>query len=360
METLHKIARALDVTTVTFVSAASPEPREESVEEAVLAEMRAVIQPPVGLTGSALYDTADGDEPDLSRLRQAISAVSTAYQNDRYDDLARFVPALVLSAHFHVDAYDGDARQRDAKRARADVLGLAGRYLIQIRGHDMALTALQASLQDALAISDMPLAVAAIAGQAWAMLQQGRFREVERLSAEVAEQIEPRVSTASADELSAWGRMLLWASTAAARNNRPDEAKTYLATATAAAAPLDHEHCTPDDTTFGKAQVALKGPQNALVAGQPDRTLRLSRDLSGDGLKPTVWHRHLLDVALAHVRTGDADRATGILSGLRHSSPLWLRYQQPARDITREILAARPRMPTEEQRALAAFMNVEG
>jgi hypothetical protein len=360
METLHKIARALGVVTVTFVSPDSPEPQEESVDAMVLADMRDAIHPPVGLAGRPLYDVMDGDEPDLVRLHQAVSAMAAAYQSDRYDDLARLVPALVRSAHLHIDAYDGDIRQRDAKRVRADVLGLAGRYLIQVRAHDMALTALRESLQDALAISDMSRAVAAIAGQAWAMLQQGRFHQVERLCADIAEEIEPRVSKASPEELSAWGRMLLWASTAAAHNNRPEEAKTYLSTATAAAAPLDHEHRTPDDTTFGKAQVALKGPQNALVAGRPDRALLLSRDLSKDGLRPTVWHRHLLDVALASVRTGGADRATAILSDLRRSAPLWLRYQQPARDTTREILAARPRMPTGEQRALAEFMNVEG
>lgn len=224
----------------------------------------------------------------------------------------------------------------------------------------MALTALHASLQDALAISDMPLAVAAISGQAWAMIRQGRFSQVERLCSDAAEEVEPRVSKASAEELSDWGKMLLWASTTAARNNRPEEAKTYLATAAAAAAPLDHEHRTLEGTTFGKTVVALTGAENALVAGRPDRALRLSRDVSKDGLTPMTWNRHLLDVALAAVRTGNADRATDILSGLRRSSPNWLRYQQRARDITREILAKRPRMPGEDQRALASFMNVDG
>jgi transcriptional regulator with XRE-family HTH domain len=361
METLHKIARALDVVTVTFVSPTSPEPQEEVVDEMVLTEIRSAIRPPVGLSGRPLYDTVDDDEPDLSRLLQAISTVSAAYQNDRYDDLARFIPALVRSAHLHVDAYDGGARQLDAKRARANVLSLAGRYLIQVRAHELALTALHASLQDALAISDMPLAVASISGQAWAMLRQGRFREVELLGVEVAEEIEPRLSKASAEELSAWGWMLLWASRAASRNNRPEEAKTYLSTAVAAAAPLDHEHCMPDDmSTFGKVTVAVQGPQNALIAGRPDKALELSRNVSNDGIKSTEWRRYLLDIALAHVQTGDADRATGILSGLRRSAPLWLRYQQPARDITREILAARPRMPTQEQRELAEFMDIDG
>jgi transcriptional regulator with XRE-family HTH domain len=360
LETLHMIARALGVRTLTFVTPDSPEPREESADELVLSDMRSAIHPPISLSGRALYGTSDGDEPDLRRLRRAITAVSAAYHSDRYDDLAQFVPALVRSAHYHVDACDSTDEQREAQRARGNVLGLAGRYLIQIRAHDLALTALHGSLQDALAISNVPLAVAAISGQAHAMLRQGRFREVEQLCLDTAAEIEPKISQASEDELAAFGWAMIRAMAAAARNNRPDEAKEYLSVATAAAARIQGEHRTPDDKTFGQATVALKGPENAMVAGRPDEALRLSRHLSEEGLRDEEWNRHKLDVALASVRTGDPDRATDVLNDLRRKTPHWLRYQQHARDTTREILATRPRTLTEDQRALADFLNVIG
>lgn len=360
METLHQIARALGVVTVTFSAPNSPEPQDESADEIGLSDIRSAIHPPINLAGRALYGTSDGDEPDLGRLLRSVKTISAAYHSDRYDDLAQFLPALVRSAHYHVDAYDSADQRGAARRARADVLGLAGRYLIQIRAHDLALTALHGSLQDALAISDVPLAVAAVSGQAHAMLRQGRFREVERLCLDTAEEIEPRISKASAAELAAWGWMLMRASAAAARNNRPEEARDYLATAAAASARVDGEQRTPDDKTFGQRTVALKGPENELIAGRPDVALDLSRNLSGDGLHAEEWHRHRLDVATASVRTGDADHATDVLDGLRRSTPHWLRYQQSARDTTREILSTRPRMPNEKQRTLAEFMNVEG
>lgn len=69
-----------------------------------------------------LYGTADGDEPDLARLRRAASKVAAAYHADRYDDLAAIIPALVRSAGYHVNAYDQGDRHLAAVRARADVL----------------------------------------------------------------------------------------------------------------------------------------------------------------------------------------------------------------------------------------------
>jgi transcriptional regulator with XRE-family HTH domain len=362
METLHVIARALGVVTVTFAGPTSPEPQEESPDELVLADIRSAISPPVGLGARPLYGTADGDEPDLARLRRAASRVAVAYYEDRYDDLAMIIPALVRSADYHVGAYDEGDQRGAALRARAHVLNLAGRYLIQVRAHDLALTALHSSLRDASEIGDMPLAAAAISAQAHAMLRQGRLAEVERLCVDTAGEIEPQMSQAEPDELSAWGWMLMRASAAAARNNRPGEAREYLNVAAAGAARLDQEHPTVDYKMFGPATVSLKRAENAVIGGQPDRTIEVANQLPGglDQMMPEEWRRHRLDAALALVRTGSADRATDILDELRQGSPNWLRYQQYARDTVREILKTRPRMPNERQRTLAEFMNVDG
>ncbi|MGH3387314.1 MAG: helix-turn-helix domain-containing protein [Actinomadura sp.] len=361
METYHQIARALGVNTIMFVAPDSPEPTEQVLDDVVLAEMRSVINPAHGLTGSPIYGAADGDEADLGRLRRALSAMATAYHADRYDDLAGILPSLVRSAHHHVEFFDSESDRREALRLRADISGLAGRYLIQIRAHDLALIALHASLYDAVEIGDTPLAAAAISNQAWAMLRQGRFGEVEQLCTKTADEIEPRVSAVTPDQLTAWGRMLLKASTAAARNNRPEEAREYLAVAAAAAAPLRREHRTVDDSTFGPLTVALKGPENALVGGRPEQALQLSTVLPGgsDELNPEEWDRHRLDLAGAHLKTGRIDKATDILTSIQQEHPAWLRYQQLARDTVRDILVARPRMLSEQQRQLADFMRIE-
>jgi transcriptional regulator with XRE-family HTH domain len=362
METLHDIARALGVVTVTFANPTSPEPQEESPDELVLADIRSAISPPVGLGARPLYGTADGDEPDLARLRRASSKVAAAYHADRYDDLAMILPALVRSADYHVNAYNQGDQHKAALRARADVLSLAGRYLIQVRAHDLALMALRNSLQDASEIGDLPLAAAAISAQAHAMLRQGRLAEVERLCANTAGEIEPQMSQAEPNEVSAWGWMLMRASAAAARNNRPQEASEYLNLASAGAASLNEEHTTVDYRTFGPVTVSLKRAENAVIGGAPDQTIEVAAQLPGDldQTMPEEWQRHRLDHALALVRTGNPDRATDVLDELRRRSPHWLRYQQYGRDAVREILKTRPRMPNERQRTLAEFMNVTG
>ncbi|TYB44203.1 helix-turn-helix domain-containing protein [Actinomadura chibensis] len=362
METYHQLARTLDVTTVWFASAGSPEPAEATVDEVVLADIRSAINPPVGMAGRPLYGTADDDHPDLKRLGRAVRMVAQKYHADEYDDLAKMMPALVRSAHHHVDAYDaGDAR-REALRLRADVTGLAGRYLIQIRAHDLALIALHASLRDALEIEDLPLAAASVSSQAWAMLRQGRFDEVERLSITTADQIEPKMSTATPDELSGWGWLLLRAAAAASRNNRAAEARDYTRTAATAGTRLgEQKHNLSGHKTFGPLDPQIVLAEVEMLDDRPDKVIQLADELPrGVGRTDTSsWDRHRLDIARARLRLGDADKATNIMTGLRQTHPEWLRYQQYGRDITREIIEARPRMPSRAMLDLADFMGVE-
>ncbi|MFI6905251.1 helix-turn-helix domain-containing protein [Nonomuraea sp. NPDC050394] len=357
LETLHQLARALGVVTLTFVTPRSPEPRDEDHDAAVLAEIRAAINPPIGLQGTPLYGGAD-DDLDLTRLDQAIGAMTRAYHSDRYDALAEILPALVRSAHHHVNGLPDRVRS-DALRTRANIVGLTGRYLIQIRAHDLALTALHASLRDALEIDDKPLAAAAISGQAHAMLRQGRFAEVERLCSDAADSLEPRVSSASADQLAAWGWMLLRASAAAARNNRPQEAREYHGMAAAAAGPLQREHRTVDAKTFGPLTVQMKQAENALIGGDPGAALEMSAGLRrSSDMTGEEWDRHQLDVARAHSQTNGADQAVGVLLDLRSRSPHWLRYQQMARDTFRDVIHSSSRALTDDQRALADYLGV--
>lgn len=363
METYHQLARTLGVRTVWFISPSSPEPAEASVDDVVLADMRAAINPPIGLGGKPLYGTADGDHPDLSRLGHAVQAVAAKYHADEYDDLAALMPALVRSAHHHVDAYDTGEQRAEALRLRADLTGLAGRYLIQIRAHDLALIALHASLRDALEIGNVPLAAASVSSQAWAMLRQGRLDEVERLCVDTADQIEPRMSKATADELCGWGYLLLRAAGAASRNNRAAEAREYALTAATAGARLGRQYeDLAGHKNFGPINPQLHLAEIEMLDDHPDRAVQIARELPRDvgPVDTSTWDRHRLDMARAQVRLGEADKATAIMTELRQTHPEWLRYQQYGRDITREIVESRSRMPSKEMLGLADFMGVDG
>jgi len=363
METYHQLARTLGVRTVWFADPAGPEPSESARDELVLADLRSAINPPIDITGRPYYGTADADTADLTRLRAATDLAAAAYHGDRYDDLAAIMPALVRSAHHHVAYYDDGPEQIEARRLRSDILGLGGRYLIQVREHDLALIALRSSLEDAAHIGDLPLAASAISSQAWAMMRQGRLTEVEELCLRTADQVEPKMSKATPAELGAWGWLLIRAAGAAARNNRPDEARDYAHTAHLAGLKLGRQRDDlPGYKTFGPLDTAFAGIEAEMTAHEPGKALALAkRAPRGAGKVDTsTKSRHLLTIADARLQTGEPDKATAILVRLRREHPEWLRYQQYGRDVVRKLLGTRSRTLTGEQRMLAEFMNVEG
>jgi Predicted transcriptional regulators len=361
METYRQIAKVLGVQTVWFITPGSPAPVAESGNTALLADMRAAITPAIGIDGMPLYGTADWDEVSLPRLRDAVDAVALAYHGDRYDHLAPVLPALIRSTQFHVNRLDGQDGTDEAIRLRADAFSLAGRYLIQVGAHDLALTALHQSLRDALKVGNIPLAASAISLQGWAMIRQGRFREVETLCAHAAQEIEPRMSQATAEELAAWGWLLVRAAGAAARNNRTADAEEYLSLAQTAGARLGVERTDlPGHWAFGPVSVALMRAEVAMVSGEPAQSLAAMDGIDPAAGRPhsSTWNRGQIERARALVDVGDADQATEVLAELMARSPEWLRYQQRARDVAENILRARTRMPSAQQREIADFLGV--
>lgn len=363
METYRQIAKVLSVQTIWFISPGSPPPVTESGTLALLADMRAAITPGIGIDGAPLYGTADWDEVNLPRLRDAVDAVALAYHADRYDHIAQVLPSLIRSAQFHVTRFDDGPESVEALRLRSDALALAGRWLIQVGAHDLALTALRQSLRDALGVEDIPRAASTIAHQGWAMIRQGRFGEVEALCAHAAQEVEPRVSEASVERLAAWGWLLIRAASAAARNNRAPDAGEYLSLARTAAARVGTERKgLPGHRAFGPVSVDLMRAEVAMVSDEPAQALAVMEGIDPAAGRPynSTWNRGQLERARALVDVGDADQATEVLQELKAKSPEWLRYQQRARDVAERILRARTRMPSAQQREVADFLGVGG
>ncbi|QBI56777.1 helix-turn-helix domain-containing protein [Streptomonospora litoralis] len=357
METYHAIARVFGVRTVWFTSPETPDPTPAHHRDTVLFDIRTAINPPAGLSGRLF--SMDSSPPNLPMLESAVASIANAYQENEYDLVARVAPAAVRSAHAHVSVLDGD-QQRAAVRLRGDALQLTGRYLVQIREHDLALIALRDALSDAIRVGDQALAAAAIGQQGWALLRQARFTEVEHLCMTTAEEIEPRMSRASPDELAAWGYLLMRASAAAARNNRSEEAADIQSLAASAAARLGTDRDAAGHMRFGPATVGMNGMQNELIAGNPDVALEMSAGLNVDGVTPNTRQRHELDQAKARVLVGDADGAEATLHDLRADAPEWLRQQRAAREIAEDIWDAtrKKRKPSQELRDLTEFLGV--
>lgn len=363
LDTYHALARALHVRTSALFEPGAPHNTTRADDDKVdLMPLRQAITPPMAATGRLLLGDTVEPEPDLANLRTTATALAVSYYSDDYGHIATFLPALVNSARLAVDHYDNGPHHTEALKLRSDVLQTAGRYLTQVRAYDLAHVALRDALLDAAVADDRARAAGAVYLQGWLLMRQGRLDETERLAMATADDVEPRISRASKGELGVWGRLLIRASSAAARNNRPREAREMLRLARTAGAALGGG-VAAYPYGWGKfdwSTVAFQAVENQVVAEQPRRVLGLSARIPAGGSTATAntWNRHRLDVAHAHVMLRQGGEATDVLASLHAEAPEWLRHQQMAKaTFERSLRASGRRKLTSRQRELAAFFG---
>lgn len=363
LDTYHALARALKVRTSSLFDPGAPHATTRADNDNVdLMPLRQAITPPMAVSGRLLLADAIAPEPDLSNLRATADALANSYSGDNYGHLAQFLPALIASARLAVEHFDNGPQHTEALKLRSDVLQMAGRYLTQVRAYDVAHPAIRDALLDAVTAGDRARAASAVYLQGWLLMRQGRLDEAERLALATADEVEPRISRASKAELGGWGRLLVRASSAAARNNRPREAREMLRLARTASSALGGSVAAYAYGwgKFAWPTVAFQAVENQMVAEQPRRVLGLSARIPATGTAATAntWNRHRLDVAQAHVMLRQPEEATDVLAALHGEAPEWLRHQQMAKATFEQSLkVAGRRKLTGRQRELAAFFG---
>ena len=365
VETLHSIARALGVTTSELFAPGSPRPVvEDETNRQMLAQLRRALMPPVGIS-EPLADA--GEVEELPDLRRRIEDGLALYGADRYDSVARMLPKLLRSAEAATVTMEGE-EQREAVIIRAHALLLAGKYLTQVRQYDMAYQALAEGIRLARETEQTLVAATGVIGMCWLFLRQDRFDEAEQLAVTTAEQIEPRMSSASVGQLAAWGELWLRVASAAVRNNRPDEAEEARRMAATAASAVGQEHVDYRThwATFGPVTAELKAVEDLALAGDSRGVLRRADDglltrraMRKVGRPSTInWNRHRLDVARSHVELGSTQDAMDELTRIKRTAGNWIQHQPMARYIMRDILKTRKRSLTQEMRSMAVHLNV--
>ncbi|WP_442785477.1 helix-turn-helix domain-containing protein [Actinacidiphila sp. DG2A-62] len=357
LETYHALARALRVRTSDLLEPTVPhQTRRGDADKLNLLSFRQVITPPIGPAGRMPAVTAD-PEPDLLRLADMAGTVALAYHTDDYGQVAELLPPLVSSAHVAVSHFAGEPDHLRALRVRSDVLQMAGRYLTQVRAYDLAHVALRDATDDALAAGAMDAVAGAVYQQGWLLMRQGRLEEAEAVSISTAEAVEPRISKASRRDLGAWGKLLVHASAAAARNNKPQEAREMLRLGRTAGTALAGATAVAPSSwgRFDWRTITFQHIENQLVADRPERVLGLAERVRGVG-DVTFMRRHLLDVAAANAALRRRDEATSILEQLRAQTPAWLRHQQMATQIFHQVQRLNGRV-TARHRELAKFFD---
>lgn len=342
LETLRKLAVALRVQTSVLQGDRADAEHADAATEDLWAEVRRAL--------AGAIDHPD-EQPTAAGVAAEIDRIRPLLGTHGYAEAAAELPALIRDA----DALDGP----DARAVRGRLLGMVGWLLVQNRQFDVAELAL-ASAIDQL---DDPVETASAANTlSWSLLRQGKLAAAQDLAVQWADRIEPRFSRATARELAAWGRMWLRVANAAIRDNSPGFAFDALSMAEAAAARIGREGVADSQTVraYGPVTVAHIVAETHIIADEPDRAIAVAERTPPPVFQPTNAGRlrHRLDIAHAHAKLGNVDRAVGELRSLSSTAPEWIVQQRYARDIVGQVIERR-RTLTDEMRDLADLVKLE-
>lgn len=363
ISTLARLAAALAVDTTALMGDASTavDRRDPTAEPVGLVPVRRALTPIHGLDGAPLAATTpDGPEPTLATLTHDLAEASRLYHADDYAAVLAGLPRLLGDARALVDLTTGDA-QLAAHTAASRVYQLAGRLLIQLRQVDLAHTALTEAARHARASGDQVVAAEAVAPMCWHLIRVGRLADARALAVDTADRVEPRMSTASPAALASWGFLLVKAASAAVRDARRSEAEEILQLADAAAQVLGdrpYPHAQIAGNDFSREGVHLMRVETLVISGRHAEALTLAQQAPRSAqVTPSGRQRHRLDVAWAHLHTGDRDAAVEVLAELRRVAPSWLRQQPYARVIVDTLVRRTRRRVSAELADLLAMVG---
>jgi hypothetical protein len=330
LATLTRIAGALDVElAVTLTLPAVLGPVEDG---GVLALRRALTSP--DLVGLADY-AEPGLVPDLTALSEDVARGWQVWQQGEYATLAATLPDMIAEACHATRELTGDDQVK-AWGLLATTYQIAAGVTVMTGHESLAWTAVERALDAADRAADPVARASAEHFAAWIYRRQGRYADCQAVSTRSAERHEPRLSQASAEQLSVWGGLLINASGAAARQERSDDAAELLSVASGAAARLGQDRWDRW-SVFGPRLVAQTAVINAVEMGDMGQALHLAETVPDGRLPPTWDARYLLALAEAQVESHrDAD-ALATLTEAARVTPEWVRYHRLARDITLEL-----------------------
>jgi transcriptional regulator with XRE-family HTH domain len=346
LETAHKIAAALDVSTSALVpqgDAPTPSPENSETWQHIRSALDGTLDPQLP------------EEPTLEGVRSTFRGMLPLLLASQFSELAVVLPALLRDADALV-AGSVNGTQVRARALRAQIRQVTGALMLHTWQFDTADKAFDLAMADA---DDSLIAMSVVEERCWGLIRQGKLAETRELAFRWADEGEPRIS-ADRYELAAWGRLLIRASAAAVRDNQPGQAQDALRLARMAAAGTDQDYSLQYAPwhVFGPVAVSVAAAENATIQDNPQEALDIAWQLTQLKLPVRKYApSHRLDVAQAHVMLRQYPEAISVLQQLRKERPEWLPQQRHASDILTKIIRRR-RTLTTEMRDLASFVGL--
>jgi hypothetical protein len=339
LATAHKLAKALGVTTSTLITEPdTPVPAPESAQQ--WEPVRLALE-------GGVHGDEPRDEPTLQGFRLSFGHILPLLLASKFDALGAFLPGLLRDADALV-ALSVDGAQSDAKTLRSQVRQVTGSLMLHNWQFETADRAFALAMDDA---SDPLTAMSVVDERCWGLIRQGKLTETMNTALGLAEQNEPKIR-AGRDELAAYGRLMIRASMAAVRDNRPDEAAEMLRLARMAAVGAGSDFVLPFSPwhVFGPVATLVFAAESAMIRDQPEGVLSIARRLSG--ARPAISLGRFapsfrLDVAYAHALLRHDDQTVAVLRQLRDDRPQWFPRQRYAADILTTIIGHRRTLSAE-------------
>jgi transcriptional regulator with XRE-family HTH domain len=340
----RKLAVALDVPTSALLTEPdAPVPSPESIQR----------WEPVRLALEGVHGGQPHDAPTLEEVRADFAGVTPLLTGGRFAEMGAVLPSLLRDADALV-ATSVNGTQAAARALRSQIRQASGALMLHAWQFSTADRAFDLAMEDA--DGDPLLQMSVVDERCWGLIRQGELTQARELASGWAVRNEPRMSASGTDHMAYWGRLLVRASAAAIRDNRPDEAAQALKLCRMAAVSTgDVRVLSRSWHGFGPAAVSVAAAECAMIQDRPERVLAITRRLDARRLPNTPAYR--LDVANAHASLRHDSEAVAVLQELRRTRPQWFPQQRYAADIVQKLIDQR-RTLSAEMRELAEAVRL--
>jgi transcriptional regulator with XRE-family HTH domain len=304
----------------------------------------------------ALTTSLSHGEPVVtSELRGSVENLWSAYQASRFGLVTSQLPRLIAAAAATARTADGEDR-REAQRMLALAYHAAAATLTKVGETDLAWIAADRGLAAAESSEDPAVLGSLLRSVAHAMLSNSRYESAANMAARAVDRLESEPLDHGPLRWSLLGSLNLVGAMAAARADRANEARTFLARARQAGQQLGYD-ANHGWTAFGPTNVAVHEVSVAVELDDLQRALSLAPTVDARPLPTERRVRHALEVAKVYSMTNRDDMALSTLLHAERDAPEQVRYHYIARELVLSWLR-RSRGPQGTLDALAQRLRV--
>lgn len=306
--------------------------------------------------GSLVGDTLS-QPPDINVLTAAVDSARQHYQDCRYSELTRTLPALLARLHAACLTLNGDAQSR-AFALSADAHHVAAGLLLKLDDQGLAYLAADRSMRAAETSGD-PITIAASARIiTHTLMDGGHLAAAIDTASNQAQRLDRNMPAPTPDSLSVYGALLLRGAVAAARKDNRDTAHDLLAEADQAGRRLGIDG-NRRWTAFGPTNAQLHRVSIAVMLGDAGTAVDVARKIDLNTIEVTERKASLLvDTARAFLQWGKHDKAYIALRAAEETAPEEVTGRPSGRRVIRDLLTSAPPSFRREVEEFAAQVGV--